>query len=343
MITINPEAVVYVACPGNFATGGTELMHQLAYKLCRNKVRSKLYYYSYKNYKNPTPPEYDIYNPVYTYTVEDNERNVLIVPEIKAGLLFNYHAIRPVIWWLSVDNYLKNTYCRHASWPQKMRLLLQKNRFFIDRRPGKKIYHLYQSEYARQFLLRNNLNENEMYPLSDYLNPVFIQQAQKNKKGTRKNIILYNPKKGYSFTKKIMSYAPELTWIPLENIKSHQIAELCSESKLYVDFGGHPGKDRLPREAAINKCIILTSKNGSAAYYDDIPIPDQYKFDTNVDNIPKIVSVIKNILSDYDKFIGDFIHYRDDIVRQESIFEENIARIFSMNATNMNKVDRLSV
>jgi hypothetical protein len=328
MIPIYPETIVYIACPGNFATGGTELMHQLAYKLKINNIKSKIYYYSHKKDKNPTPPEYDIYEPDYTYKIEDKEKNLLIVPEIKAGMVYNYHAIRPVIWWLSVDNYLRNTYCSQASWPRKIRLFLQRNRFFIDRRPRKKIYHLYQSKYARQFLLKNNISEKNMHPLSDYLNPIFIQQAQSNRKSTRKNVILYNPKKGYAFTRKVMEYAPELTWIPLENKKPCEIAELCSESKLYVDFGGHPGKDRLPREAAINKCIILTSRNGSAAYYEDIPIPEQYKFATTVDNIPKIVSVIRSILIEYDKFMVDFNYYRDDIVKQESMFERDIARLF---------------
>jgi hypothetical protein len=337
MIPIYPETIVYIACPGNFATGGTELMHQLAYKLKINNITSKIYYYSHKNNANPTPPEYDIYEPDYTYKIEDKEKNLLIVPEIKAGMVYNYHAIRPVIWWLSVDNYLRNTYCSQASWPRKIRLLLQRNRFFIDRQPRKKIFHLYQSEYARQFLLKKNINEKNIYPLSDYLNPIFIQQAQSNKKSSRKNVILYNPKKGYAFTKKVMEYAPELTWIPLENKKPCEIAQLCSESKLYVDFGGHPGKDRLPREATINKCIILTSRNGSAAYYEDIPIPEQYKFATAVKNIPQIVSVIKSILNDYDKFIIDFNCYRDDIVKQESMFERNITRIFIHECDNKEK------
>ena len=30
--------------------------------------------------------------------------------------------------------------------------------------------------------------------------------------------------------------------------------------KLYIDFGGFPGKDRLPREAVMHDCCIITGK-----------------------------------------------------------------------------------
>ena len=45
-----------------------------------------------------------------------------------------------------------------------------------------------------------------------------------------------------------------------------------------MDFGFHPGQDRLPREAAILKNCIITNKEGSAAIFQDVPIADEFKF-----------------------------------------------------------------
>ena len=39
-----------------------------------------------------------------------------------------------------------------------------------------------------------------------------------------------------------------------------------------MDFGFHPGQDRLPREAALLKNCIITNREGSAAFYKDVPI-----------------------------------------------------------------------
>lgn len=52
-----------------------------------------------------------------------------------------------------------------------------------------------------------------------------------------------------------------------------------SKSKVYIDFGNHPGKDRIPREAAISGCIVITGKRGAAAFAEDVCIPETYKFD----------------------------------------------------------------
>jgi len=49
---------------------------------------------------------------------------------------------------------------------------------------------------------------------------------------------------------------------------------MCVSRKLYVDFGKHPGKDRMPREAAVHGCCIITGRRGAAGNPFDIPIPN---------------------------------------------------------------------
>ena len=46
----------------------------------------------------------------------------------------------------------------------------------------------------------------------------------------------------------------------------------------YIDFGPHPGMDRLPREAALAGCIVLTNREGAANFAKDVPLPEEFKF-----------------------------------------------------------------
>ncbi|KAL3809235.1 hypothetical protein ACHAXA_005283 [Cyclostephanos tholiformis] len=48
----------------------------------------------------------------------------------------------------------------------------------------------------------------------------------------------------------------------------------------YIDFGPHPGMDRLPREAALAGCIVITNREGAAAHDEDVPLPQEFKFRT---------------------------------------------------------------
>ena len=53
---------------------------------------------------------------------------------------------------------------------------------------------------------------------------------------------------------------------------------LCTV-KVYADFGSHPGRDRMPREAALCGACVLTNRRGSANFAEDVPLPTLYKLD----------------------------------------------------------------
>ncbi|MGC9001311.1 MAG: hypothetical protein ACP5J2_10145, partial [Caldisericum sp.] len=113
MIEIFPETKIYVACPANTATGGPELLHQLGYHLINDLgIKAYIYYYDFDSnrFKTPVHPEYEFYKVPYITNkqdLEDDNKNILIVPEILSGILqlYEYRNIRKVIWWLSVDNF----------------------------------------------------------------------------------------------------------------------------------------------------------------------------------------------------------------------------------------------
>ena len=125
-----------------------------------------------------------------------------------------------------------------------------------------------------------------------------------------------------------MESSQELKWTPIENMTSDEVADLCKKSKVYIDFGNHPGKDRFPREAAISGCCVITGNKGSAKYKEDVRIDNNYKFDDIEKNIPKIINEIKKCLEHYEIETLKFEDYRRYIESEEKIFEKDIVGIF---------------
>ena len=184
--------------------------------------------------------------------------------------------------------------------------------------------HLVQSKYAENHLRKLGIINIDY--LSDYLNTNFLLQDFDIDK--KENIVLYNPSKGYYFTYKIIKNAPNLKFIPIKNLSRNEVIELLKKSKVYIDFGNHPGKDRLPREAAILGCCVITGKRGSAAFFEDVPIPYEYKFEDRIENIPKIIKKIEECLEKYEEKYKDFDYYRSVIKNEPKKFEEDLKKIF---------------
>lgn len=289
--------------------------------------------------------------------IEDKKENILIVPEVTRGIkvLSNYPQMRKVIWWLSVDNFYisailqskKNFFFQRAV-NKLFRPILRREIFSVKDEILKKInhchlidllnkiipvnvidFHLAQSYYAIYLLKRNGIPENKVFYLSDYLNEKFLKT--KTDLSKKENIVVYNPKKGFSFTKKIIKYTPDIKFVPLINMTREQVIETLQKAKVYIDFGNHPGKDRLPREAAILGCCVITGKRESAAYFEDVPIPEKYKFEDKEENVPKTVERIKDCFDNYKKRIKDFEHYRNIIQNEPKKFIEDLKDIFRVN------------
>lgn len=351
-VKIYDNTTIYIACPANIATGGPELLHQLGSHLINDlNVAAFIYYYNFDNskFKTPVHPEYESYNVPYVLEIpksEDIENNILIVPEILSGLslLPKYKNLRKGCWFLSVDNYyfsrmtLRDFFFSRAL--NKLMKLLHKQILFdiFSEANLKKLAKKYDYKNDNLLKLANFYMVNSyrglnwfrelkpLYYLSEYLNPTFLEiQTDLSKK---EDIVAYNPKKGFAFTKKIISSAKDIKFIPLINMSREEVIETLKKAKVYIDFGNHPGKDRLPREAAILDCCIITDKRGSAAFFEDVPIPEQYKFEDKEENIPKILEKIKDCFVNFEERNKDFNYYRQVIKNEPQMFVEDLRKIF---------------
>lgn len=315
---------IYIVAPANSATGGPELLHQLAFKL---KLIGKEVYMFYLNQvdSDPIHTNYKQYNIPYVNSIEDFKNNLLIVPETRTYILLDYDNVRKYIWWLSVDNYflglpkfkgLINRIILQNFNSQKY-LFFNKNIKNID-------FHLVQSKYAHSFLNKKAINQVKY--LGDYLHESFL--SIKTDKDLKENIVAYNPKKGFKFTKKIIKNSPKINFIPIENMTRLEVVNLLQKAKVYIDFGFHPGKDRIPREAAFLECCVITNKKGSASNKQDLPIRDEFKFEDNNTSIPYIINKIEDCFTNYDINSKKFNDYRGIITNQEIEFKKQVNLIF---------------
>jgi hypothetical protein len=353
-IRVFADTKIYIACPANSATGGPELLHQLAYHLRNDlQIHAFMYYYDFRpgKFESPVHPEYRVYELPYALEIpknDDNSKNILIVPEVHKALkiLVNFINIRKGIWFLSVDNYYISKLTKRNYFIQrainkiserifKKRLLdfditsqevlsklIQKYDYRTD--PLLKLANFYMTNTYRGLRWFSELKP--LYYLSEYLNKSFLEaQTDISKK---EDMVVYNPKKGFAFTKKIISSAKDIKFIPLINMTREEVIKTLQGVKVYIDFGNHPGKDRIPREAAMLGCCVITGKRGSAAFFEDVPIPDEYKFEDKEESIPKIIDKIKDCFKNFEERYKDFEYYRKVIRNEPQKFIEDLKRIF---------------
>lgn len=316
-LKINNKTRIYILTPMG-KTGGIELLYQLCDNLIKKGFDANILYNVEINTTiNNVYPEYSV---KIEGNIEDQSDNILIVPEVFTEYIYKYDNIQKIIWWLSVDNYEVSKSYNISEYLLGFKKVFDVRNVYVENIE----MHLVQSEYAKQFL--NNHGIFNVKPLKDYLNGSFFEKDQVSI--GKQDYILYNPKKGFEFTKKIIMQSLDLNWIPIENMTAQQVAELLRNSKVYIDFGNHPGKDRIPREAAISGCCIITGKRGAAKYREDIDIDDEFKFDDIEENIPKIIEKIKQCIKFYHIENDKFTNYRKKIFNEYNQFKKDIDLIF---------------
>ena len=129
--------------------------------------------------------------------------------------------------------------------------------------------------------------------------------------------------------KRIIESNPKIKFVRLENYKMNEIIEILSRSKIYIDFGYHPGKDKMPREAVLFNNCIITNYKGSAKNKNDIPINEEFKFYERSKNINKIQTKINEVLLNHKKEFKKFERYKKQVLMEEKNFKSQILKIFN--------------
>ena len=344
MLKIKATTKIFVYCPAGVITGGAELLHQLVDLLNVNKLDAYIVYYGTDI--SEIPSAYNMYDIKVAEEVVDNSDNVVVFYEAVFDKIRLIKYSQVCLWWLSVDNFflcssrylILNDLIKYnlmfgfkVTLYKIYELIIKRNNLFTDNislnwLKKLNVVNAYQSEYAQNFLINQGFKQT--IPLSDYINTDFYKGFTTL---DRKDIILYNPKKGLAFTKKIISRANQFNWVAVQNMNRTELVKMFNISKLYIDFGYHPGKDRLPREAVLNGCCVITGVKGSARFFEDVPIENCYKFKQNGKSLNSIIETIQNVMTNYDSHVSNFNFYRNQILNEKQLFENQVKSLFQID------------
>lgn len=313
-----------IICSPNQASGGPELLHQLVHQLRGMGCDAYICYYPFGGlYSCPAPyADYDAPQSAFV----DDPNVFVIVPETSTWIVRDLKKAKSAVWWLSVDNYFlaKRESSLQDAWMYFYSLLQNRLPLFLLR---KKI-HFAQSFYAKKFLLEHGL---QALDLSDCLGSAHLFFPVQDGGCKKENIVAYNPRKGMKRMRLLIERLPDFRFVPILNMSAEQVRSLLSRAKVYVDLGHHPGKDRPPREAVMAGCCVFTNRRGSAAFYEDIPIPDFYKIDDEVWNYWGVLAEkIEYVFNNYGRCKSDFDGYRDTVAREPLVFDSQIRAIFDL-------------
>lgn len=309
--------MIYILSPANFATGGTELLHQFGSQIIALGADACMAYLNAMPSASPVHERFHGYNVPYTTDLKIIcSSDVVIFPEIYTNLVTRMPARIKAVWWLSVGNYKP----RHALRKRMVDWFRGRQELDLTKL---EVRHYAQSDYAREFIVENGARFSGY--LSDYLAADFIFGANQVDMSAKRNIIAYNPKKGLEFTQQVMDAAPNFEFVPIQGMTPAQVADLLAAAKVYIDFGSHPGKDRIPREAAIMGCCVLVGAMGSAANAKDVPIPSRFKFAMSSFDVANVVHNIEQCLKSFDVISLEFDPYRQMIRHEERDFRAQVA------------------
>ncbi len=327
-------------CIGKKENGGGETLHQLVDSLNRQGYDAYVIYPD--DGRDSIVPEMRKYNVKLALRIEDISNNILICPEMYTSYMRKYNSVTKVIWFLSKEYYLE-------SLPEyKTSKVLKKNKLPIILFPlvfcavllktesslfsyklssGKVKYFLYNVESAKNLIIEMSKGEYYAQYLCGPVNDIYFENLDvvSNQK---EKIVAYNPRKSTDFMNSVIDYfggkRPEIEFIPIQNMNQQEVKKLLNRASVYMDFGTFPGPERIPREAVMMKCNIVTSVLGCAANQDDVPINKKYKFSFEQANLPFIYDTVCELVDNYENHVQEFDEYRNKVMNQKLFFDHNV-------------------
>ncbi|MCG2908009.1 MAG: hypothetical protein L7H12_03620, partial [Sulfolobales archaeon] len=131
--------------------------------------------------------------------------------------------------------------------------------------------YIVQSYYAYNFLI-NSAEKSKMFLLHEPLEDEYLNFTISNDR--KDDIITWNTRKAYPITLKVIKALKKnkVHVVDLENVGKGNMINILGKSKIFIDIGIHPGRDRPPREAVALGNIAVVNNHGGCFYYDDCMI-----------------------------------------------------------------------
>ena len=319
-----------LVCPFGHQTGGPEAIHQLGELLRETEQDVSIIYikqdehYSFRAALNSVSAgtvldlgdrssgvceDFIKYRVPIARFISVDQQYIVIIPEVLIDWLDVFQRSIQVLWWLSVD---------HAF--QKIpHTLLNHLRTKIQ-------LHAYQSNYANRFL--KLMQFTPTISLSDYthnedqhtIGPIDESEKGISISGLQKvvfnvDIIASRLKRRFDCEIKV-----------IRGMTQSATFECLRRSRLYIDLGSFPGKDRLPREAVIRGNHVLLLDVGAVAS-DDFRLPNTHR--VPISSIDSIDSFVEFAFNYYRVNEFHFHKFRSEVQQERIKLKSEVDQLIS--------------
>lgn len=325
---------VYVYYPRGKESGGPEALHQLVDSLRRQGCAAWLVPYPGTS-TFPRTEAYSGYDAPEVAVIPKHAVGRVVVPESQIKLLTEHRGMRGMCWWLSIDSSYAYGPTRvrlnrrldipGSEFSHKMRDISGLARSLVraaQTRSVRDVDHLVQSQFAWAYLATRLPSAPSV--LSDY-SRISPPTAAVERDAT---LITYNAIKAERLTRPVVDALPQFNFVGLANMSRDQVDTLLAKSSLYLDLGSHPGKDRMPREAALLGTPVAVAMRGSAAFSDDVPIPRSHKIPMGGNFTSDAVATVDMMMQDPRSVADAQSNYRQWILNEKGRFDSEVRRIF---------------
>lgn len=334
---------IYIYSPSNIVSGGVNSLHLLCKALISKGFNAKMYYIE--------PPAWFFENRIikqfnvpYCVTINDSETSLLVVPEAVTNLLGNFSKLQKMVYWLGIYFYFKSKphrsfltfkpfrrlfYCSNyfgqsANWFHKIAKQVNYWNKANDPIWSNGTLHISNSQYAAEFV--KSMGVQQVFVLH---NPVRNEFYDHKVNAARSKTILFGPKMPNSIINKVAKTAKGFECIRLKRLNPETLSELYQKAMLFVELGNFSGRDRMPREAVLSGCVIISSTNGSAAHYNDLQLPEYYKINTHKPCLTELINKIAAVTANYSYHYGQMQTYIDYLNYEKNEFENTVSGIFT--------------
>lgn len=327
---------VFVYYPKGKQSGGPEALHQLVDSLRRQGVDAFLVPYPQSIHKERVE-QYSHYDAPESSRIEDTDDAAVVAGEGQYALLFRVRHAAVICWWLAIESSvlyqsLRLPYLRPYEAPRNRTIGFAKDRTIEAIGRFRRLSyrddhftHVTQSQYAWSFLADRKKTLPSM--LSDFTpNQEFISSF--STAPTARHGVSFNATKAQHLTSEVAKACPNVDFIPIQNMTQTEVYAALGQSSVYLDLGAHPGKDRIPREAALTGCVVSVALRGAGAHTSDVPLPFEHKVRLDGDMTANARDTIEAILRDREIAFAKQASFRAKISAEKKTFDGETKAIF---------------
>jgi len=314
---------IIILIPHGVQTGGPEALHQLSDALIRQGHDARVWYVLPSDlaaidqlHRNnglgpdtalrlqPRPntvADYEKYQVRLAEQIVMNADTCVVLAETYVHWLRYFHPCTPMVWWLSIDNAFE---------------YLSVQKINLNALRSERVLHTYQSGYAHQVI--RALGCTRTLPLSDYTPGALASE------GLPKTDIALNANH-----KVLYDVGAIAARLERENqCKVHlirgmsraQVYEALGRSKLFIDLGNFPGKDRLAREALMRDCCVFALDVGASR---DYVLPEECYY--KPDQVDQVFAGARQLMTQYELYLALSLPARQAVLRERMVFEREVA------------------